>query len=613
MARLQHVFVGVIAAGLIATLSAAHAQDSSPEDIAQEWVALANDALWALERGPTIEARTMFHLSIAMYDAWAAYDDTAMGYLTGTRYKQPANARTPENMRETVSHAAYTLLMDRFERFRLWPPDSDPRRAYYAFGDKMEALGYLRKRGDIVASDAQALGTMIGNRVIAFAESDGANENNDYRDWTYEPSNPHLYSGKMGTGGMKHPDLWQPIITPDDDNNADNDQIYLTPHWGTVRAFSLAPAAHGSMRFPVGPLPAYETDRAGYVAMFMEVLRFSSMLDPDVGAGSEMINLSPRVRGADWMMAVAPAKHPPSLRDTPLKGGPHAINPHTQQPYADNFAKLGDYLRAVAANHDGIRYMTPIPWWNEVATNVLAGDGVVGMRAPNKPNAHDLEYDVKLYFALNASLHDTAVAVWELKRAYNSARPISAIRMLAETGDLPIEPGLVERIEAGDPLAGRNGEHVGKLKVFAWAGPNRGVQWMLAEMWHPYQESDEVSPPFPGYVSGHAAFARAAANVLTEYTGDAYFPGGLAELIVTNTRIEDRLEDDLSAPVTLQWATYRDMAAETALGRVLCGVHISADTRAAVPIGESIADTAYALAQSYFNGDAPAMSEAATD
>ena len=301
-----------------------------------------------------------------------------------------------------------------------------------------------------------------------------------------------------------------------------------------------------------------------------------------------------------------------TLTEESAKAG-HAVNPYTRQPYADNFAKLGDYLRAVAANHDGMRYMSPIPWWNKVATDVMAGGGIVGMHAPSKPQPHNLEYDVKLYFALNAAMFDSGIAVWELKRAYNTARPISGIRCLAETDELPLEPGLVERISAGDPLAGANGEHVGKVKVFAWAGPNRGVQWMLAEMWHPYQEADEASPPFPGYVSGHAAFSRAAADVLSEYTGDAYFPGGLAALVVTNTRIEDRLEDDLSAPVTLQWATYRDIAAETALGRVLCGVHVSPDCSAAIPIGAAIAETAYALAQSYFRGDAPAMNEAATD
>ena len=227
----SRVFIAVLTALVVAATigcPAAGAQESSPEDIAQRWAALANDAMWALEQGPPIEARTMFHLSIAMYDAWAAYNDTAMGYLIGDGHKQPERARTPENRAETLSHAAFTVLTDRFERFRLWPRNADPRLAYEAFFEKMRELGYLRARGGMRESEAQALGKQIGEMVIAFAESDGANEDNNYRDPTYVPSNPHIVSGEMGTGGMKHPDLWQPIITPDDDNNADNDQIYRT-------------------------------------------------------------------------------------------------------------------------------------------------------------------------------------------------------------------------------------------------------------------------------------------------------------------------------------------------------------------------------------------------
>ena len=33
-------------------------------------------------------------------------------------------------------------------------------------------------------------------------------------------------------------------------------------------------------------------------------------------------------------------------------------------------------------------------------------------------------------------------------------------------------------------------------------------------------------PPFPGYVSGHSTFSRAAAEVMTAFTGSEYFPGG---------------------------------------------------------------------------------------
>ena len=46
-------------------------------------------------------------------------------------------------------------------------------------------------------------------------------------------------------------------------------------------------------------------------------------------------------------------------------------------------------------------------------------------------------------------------------------------------------------------------------------------------------------PAFAGYVSGHSTFSRAAAEVLTAFTGDPFFPGGLYELAVRPGRPED--------------------------------------------------------------------------
>ena len=54
-----------------------------------------------------------------------------------------------------------------------------------------------------------------------------------------------------------------------------------------------------------------------------------------------------------------------------------------------------------------------------------------------------------------------------------------------------------------------------------------GVGWILAVDWVPYQLPTFVTPAFPGYVSGHSTFSRAAAEVLTGFTGSEYFPGGL--------------------------------------------------------------------------------------
>ena len=103
---------------------------------------------------------------------------------------------------------------------------------------------------------------------------------------------------------------------------------------------------------------------------------------------------------------------------------------------------------------------------------------------------------------------------------------------------MPLVNGLVEVVEEGDPLAGAQNEHIGKIKLFAWRGPEyifdpatdvAGVGWILAENWWPYQRPSFVTPPFAGYVSGHSTFSRAAAEIMTLLTGDEFFPGGMAE------------------------------------------------------------------------------------
>ena len=75
-----------------------------------------------------------------------------------------------------------------------------------------------------------------------------------------------------------------------------------------------------------------------------------------------------------------------------------------------------------------------------------------------------------------------------------------------------------------------------------------------------------VTPPFPGYTSGHSSFSRAAAEVLAAVTGSPFFPGGLAAFVAAkNTFLT--VETGPSATVELQWATYDDAADQAGLSR----------------------------------------------
>ncbi|MEQ1746726.1 MAG: MopE-related protein, partial [Saprospiraceae bacterium] len=177
---------------------------------------------------------------------------------------------------------------------------------------------------------------------------------------------------------------------------------------------------------------------------------------------------------------------------------------------------------------------------------------------------------------------------------------------------IPLIPGRIELVGKGDPLAGPEKEHLGKIKFFAWKGPyavadstinTAGTGWILAETWHPYQPKSFVTPPYPGFVSGHAAISHAAAEALTLLTGDAYFPGGLGAYTVKANSAFLRLEKGPSVDVSLQWATYRDAADQASLSRIWCGTNAPCDDIPGRIIGTETGNGAFQLAKKYFYQD----------
>ena len=55
---------------------------------------------------PPVNARNLFHLSAAMYDAWAAYNPIAAGYLYRDKH---AAGDVAAARREALSYAAYRI------------------------------------------------------------------------------------------------------------------------------------------------------------------------------------------------------------------------------------------------------------------------------------------------------------------------------------------------------------------------------------------------------------------------------------------------------------------------------------------------------------------------
>src|SRR5919106_1461445 len=128
-------------------------------------------------------------------------------------------------------------------------------------------------------------------------------------------------------------------------------------------------------------------------------------------------------------------------------GDGHEANPATGSPYAPNVVLRGDFTRVLAQFWaDGPASETPPGHWNTIANEVSDSQGFEHRIGGEDPEVNRLEWDVKLYFALNGAVHDAAVAAWGVKGHYDSARPISMIRYLGSKRQLPLARGLVEVI-----------------------------------------------------------------------------------------------------------------------------------------------------------------------
>ncbi len=580
--------------------------DLGGRSVARVWDDTLLELIRQVVPAPTVHARNLFHTSVAMWDAWAAYDDVADGYLV----TEKAEADDVTAAREAaISYAAYRLLLWRYGTVSDLPVAAEQLDAV------MASLCYRTDFESTEGDSPAALGNRIAAALIEYGLDDGALENERYVDNSFTPANDPLLVTEPGTE-MRDPNAWQPLAL--EEQVAQNGlpipgsvQNVIGPHWGGVTSFALPPSDDGTPIDP-GPPPRLGdsvTDEA-FKQAAVTVLRYSSQLD---ATDDVEVDIGPGALGDNTL----------GTND----GDGHDENPATGEPYEPNVVLRADYGRALAEYWaDGPKSETPPGHWNVIANAVADSPGFERRIGGTGEEVDALEWDVKLYLALNGAVHDAAVAAWGLKGHYDSARPISMIRFMGGKGQssdpegpsydpdgLPLEDGLIEVISEESSAPGERhealGDHVGEIAVRAWQGfpedpttETSGVGWIRAVDWVPYQRSTFVTPAFPGYVSGHSTFSRAAAEVMTAFTGDAYFPGGLTEWTVP--RGELLHEEGPTEDTTLQWATYFDAADQAGVSRLYMGIHIAEDDVEGRQIGAECGQQAWALAQRYFDGTA---------
>jgi hypothetical protein len=573
--------------------------------VARQWNEATLNAIRRALPAPTVHARNLFHTSAAMWDAWAAYDPEARGYFVTEKLTSDDVAAARD---EAISYAAYRVLEHRYLN-AVGGTDS-----VLEFDRLMQGLcypiGFRSTQGDSPA----ALGNRIAASVIEFGLTDGSNEADGYSS-DYEPVNAPLVVAESRPIQMTDPNRWQPLqlefmISQNGIPIEDGSQQFIGPHWGHVAGFALQDGGSDGLPIDPGPPPLLDDPSSDqdYKDQAVEVIRMSSLLDPD---GAETIDVSPASMGAN----------PLGTND----GHGYGVNPATGEPYEPNPVNQGDFARALTEFWaDGPKSETPPGHWNVVANDVSDSPGFEFRIGGTGPELDRLEWDVKMYFALNGAVHDAAIAAWGAKGFYDSVRPISMIRYMGGLGQssdadgpsydadgLPLVPDLIEVVSRETTAPGERHEglagHEGEIAIYAWAGnpedpetQTSGADWILATEWVPFQLPTFVTPSFAGYVSGHSTFSRSAAEVMTAMTGSEFFPGGLFEWTTPAGELD--VEAGPTRDVTLQAATYYDAADQAGISRLYGGIHISADDFGGRRMGSLCGKAAWELAQRYFAG-----------
>lgn len=609
------------AASPIRSAQAPVSADSGPS-VARLWNERLLDAIRIDIPKPPVHARNLFHLSVGMWDAWAAYAPAAVGYLVREKQRAPdvEAARA-----EAISYAAYRILKYRFPAGYLdlegRPCHPKAATSQAAFDAQMDALGYDRAFTSLEGGAPAALGNRIAAAVIAYGQTDGSNEGVGLchpDDTGYVPVNPELIFKLPGVGPIVDPNRWQPLafdffVTQNGIPIGRSIQGFVGVGWADVRPFALLPGDRDpATGLPLDPGPQPRLGNAGDDIVkdaMVELIRLSSRIDTAQGA---TVDISP---GAILNNSLG--------RDD---GTGHPENPFTGTGYAPNVVNRADFQRVVTEFWaDGPRSETPPGHWNVIANSMsdlplMRGNKRIGGKGRA---VNDLEWDVKVYLALNGAVHDAAIWAWGNKNVYDSSRPITLIRYMAGLGQssdpslssyhpsgLPLVPDLIEVITAESSQPGGPHESLaayrGEIAIRAWAGPPgdptvqaSGAGWRRGVLWLPYMPRNFVTPPFPGYTSGHSTFSRSAAEVLAAITGTPFLPGGLGSFVAAANQYL-AIERGPSQTVELQWATYYDAADLAGISRRFGGIHPYYDDYPSRIAGSRIGSKAWTRARELY-------------
>ncbi len=223
--------------------------------MARVWDEALLDAIRRDVPAPTVHARNLFHVSAAMWDAWAAYEPDADGYFVDEKH----DADDVQAAREAaISYAAYRVLLHRYSIA------AGLEETFSELASTMESLCYAsttsapratrRRRSATASPRRSSSAARTTARSRRRATSTRTTSRSTHRWWSPSPAR----TCAIRTAGSRW--RWRRSSVRTASPMPGKVQSFIGPHWGHVTAFALSESAEGHAH---RPRPATTPGRPG--------------------------------------------------------------------------------------------------------------------------------------------------------------------------------------------------------------------------------------------------------------------------------------------------------------------------------------------------------------
>lgn len=208
------------------------ARSAQQPNVAVQWDNATLQGIRDAKLGAPMVARALAIVHTCMYDAWAAYDEKAIGTQLQGVLRRPASERTLANKERAISYAAYRALVD------VLPVDTNS-----VYTPLMKQLGYDPSDNSADIETPTGIGNVACVAVLEHRHHDKANQLGDlaqgpYSDWTgYVPVNTP--SPVPARAAPSDPNHWQPLTYVNSTGDLVT-QRFVGAQWSEVVPFAMS-------------------------------------------------------------------------------------------------------------------------------------------------------------------------------------------------------------------------------------------------------------------------------------------------------------------------------------------------------------------------------------